>query len=153
VATTPTSPTFVVPTEPTTTPTPAQAVQAWQEHYEGNIQTLDSDQENIDTADQELEQSGGNYSPLFSAIHQLASDVATAQALPAIPDSQAEADWTAELSDLATAATDFNQGFTDISNGDATDGVPLKQSAETETDQAQIQENDLDSRLSVAGAG
>ena len=107
--------------ESPTTTTPAEAVQNWESQYSGNMETLDSDQENIGTADDELEQSIGgstlNYGPILTASKQLGADVATAQALPAIPDATAEADWKTELSDLATAASDYLQGFTDLATG------------------------------------
>jgi hypothetical protein len=153
----PTIPTLISPPEPTytipTTP-PTPPVTAWSEKYTGNEETLNSDVENIDTADQELLQSIGgssplNYEPILSASQQLASDVVTAQHLPAIPDTTAESYWSTDLSDLAVAAADYLNGFTDNQNGDTTDGPPLIQQGSTEIQQATIQDTDLVSRLTV----
>jgi hypothetical protein len=129
-------------------------VTAWDEEYTGNQETLNSDVENIDTADEELLESIGgsgplNYGPVLSASQQLASDVAIAQRLPAIPEATAESYWTTDLSDLAAAATDYLNGFTDNQNGDTTDGPPLIQQGSTAIQQATIQDSDLVSRLTV----
>jgi hypothetical protein len=155
---------ITIPTVPTpsTIPIPAEnPVTAWNSQHYGNIETLDNDIQNINTAHDELVQSIGgngplNYGPVLTASQQLAADVATCEKVAAIPDAQAEADWSAELSDLARAAADYTQGFTDNENGGgvSTDGPTLIQQASTEVDQAQIAEGNLQSRLSVAeGSG
>ena len=154
----PASAPITIPTTPapSTIPIPPEnPVTAWNGQHYGNIETLDNDIQNISTADQELEQSIGgsgplNYGPVLTASQQLASDVATCEKVAAIPDAQAEADWSSELSDLAQAAADYTKGFTDNANGDTTDGPPLIQRAGTEVEQAQIAEGNLRSRLSVA---
>ena len=154
----PASAPITIPTTPapSTIPIPPEnPVTAWNGQHYGNIETLDNNIQNISTADQELEQSIGgsgplNYGPVLTASQQLASDVATCEKVAAIPDAQAEADWSSELSDLAQAAADYTKGFTDNANGDTTDGPPLIQRAGTEVEQAQIAEGNLRSRLSVA---
>ena len=152
------SPTYAIPSPPTTVETPAQAVQAWEWKNIGYLETLDNDGSNINTADQEAEQSIGqgsavNDGPLVAAVQQLASDVATAQSLPPVPDSAAESYWSADLSDLANGAADYKKAIADLEGGDTADGAALNQQGDTETEQAQIQQNDLQSRLSVAESG
>jgi Protein of unknown function (DUF2510) len=144
--------------DPSTVATAAGEVFAWTSKYEGNIETLDTDEETIDVADNELKESSGgtaplDYSPVLSASQQLGSDVATDQKLPAIPDPKAQSYRTAELADLALAAAYYFQGFSDSANGDAAGGPALIQKADTEVDQADIQENNLENRLSVAESG
>jgi hypothetical protein len=142
-------------TDSTTVPTAAGEVFVWASKYENNMETLDSDEEHIDVADNELKESIGgtaplDYSPVLSASQQLASDVATDQKLPAIPDPEAQSYRIAELADLAVAAAYYFQGFADSANGDTADGPALIQKGDTQVDQADIQENDLENRLSVA---
>ena len=103
-------------TDPSIAATAAGEVFAWTSKYEGNMETLDTDEENIDIADNELKGSIGgtaplDYSPVLSASQQLASDVATDQKLPAIPDPKAQSYRTTELADLAVAAAYYFQGL------------------------------------------
>jgi Protein of unknown function (DUF2510) len=142
-------------TDPSTVSTAGGEVFAWASQYEGNMEMLATDEENIDVADNELKESIGgtaplDYSPALSASQQLASDVATDQKLPAIPDPQAQSHRTTELADLAVAAAYYFQGFADDANGDIADGPALIQKGGTQVDRADIQENDLENRLSVA---
>jgi hypothetical protein len=142
-------------TDPSTAPAAANVVFAWASKYEGNMETLGSDEENINVADDALKNSVGgtaplNYSPVLSASQQLSSDVATDQKLPAIPDSKAQSYWTTELADFAVAAAYYFQGFTDSAKGDTADGPALIQQGDTQVEHAEIQGNDLASRLSVA---
>jgi hypothetical protein len=145
-------------TNPATVPTSAKEVAAWSSQYENNLKDLGTDEEGIDVADDEVKTSSGgvarqNYSAALSAAQQLSSDVASNQNLPAIPDSQAQSYWTAELSDLAVAAADYFQGFTDGANGNTTAGTALIQQGHTQMNQAEIRGNDLVSRLSAAESG
>jgi hypothetical protein len=81
----------------------------------------------------------------------LATDVTIAQRLPPIPDATAQSYWSTYLSELAVAATDYLNGFTDNQNGngESTDGPPLIQQGGTEIEQATIEDTDLVSRLVV----
>jgi hypothetical protein len=150
-----TSTTTTSGTNPATLTVVAKEVAAWSSQYESNMKDLGTDEAGIDVADDELKASSGdvarhNYSTALSAAQQLSSDVATDQKLPAIPDADAESEWTTELADLAVSAADYFQGFTDGANGNTTAGSALIQQGDTRMHQAEIRGNDLVSRLSAA---
>jgi len=138
-------------------PTPAaKDVEAWSSQYEDNMKVLGTDEESISVADDELKaDSGGarNDSSAVSAAQKLSSDVATDQKVPSIPDPEAESNWGTELSDSAVAAAAFFQGFTDSANGNTAAGTALIQQGDGQLKQAEIQGNDLVSRLSAVESG
>jgi hypothetical protein len=111
---TPTRPATAASGRANPTTTALSALQQWGRRNLGIISTLGVDLQSIGTDATAASQSG-DYSTIAADCATLGRDVASAQALPPIPDPSAEGQWTAALSDLASASQDCTQG---IAQGD-----------------------------------
>jgi hypothetical protein len=93
------SPPTSVPSPPSPSP-----VAAWDLQYRSAVTTLQGDVSTVEAAEPT---SSGDYTDVVGSWEQLASDVSSAQALPAVPDATVEANWSDALEELAGAVVDW----------------------------------------------
>jgi hypothetical protein len=101
--TTSTSPTTTSTSATTTTPAPSP-VAAWRAQDGWSLQAMQNDVAAVQGA---APTPAGDYTAVVALWQQLATDVATAQGLPAIPDTATDTKWSVALGELATATSDW----------------------------------------------
>jgi len=93
------------PTSASSTPPPSSAALAgWAAQYGDTVTTLEADVSAVEAAEPTP---SGDYTAVVGSWEQLASDVASAQTLPAVPDATVEASWNDGLTELAGAVEDW----------------------------------------------